>query len=735
MSPDSTIKKSIIVLLIVFLLVMPLCHITGLDLIFENGTVRIGNLMKPVRFSDKIALLTPRPEDLAERIRRLSEAGARVIVLDSLSFKQGDRAAEEELLNAVRQARTRGSAVVLGIEDFRGDQPEMADDDKQAFSGYGLACVRVETQSRILMPAAVIRNGKPLYSLSLMALEHYKREENLHIKDERLIIKDGDRVIREFGFESVRDIRPKCESLRQGDHVVKIMIDPSYVGKLRDSEQWCVDLEDPEFVESVSSKIVLIGEWDDVVLHACAVNMILNHAYIKPAPLWFSLGYILFAAILSAAFVRYKKRIRIRVVAGIFISFLFCFPILLYYFADILMNMLVYGILTFLLIACWPDTKRREESSPDQTDPQIEENPPINGRALSKANAEVYISYSVHDRCQVLKITRHLINKGISVWADHAFTDNAPLRPDEVMHAITTCKVVLLMCSEASIRSLRVKQEIQLACKFEKFLLPLILQQINFPPQIEFFLADCVFIEVLDHHEDQWLPQCIQMLKSVSDRVPDTLPPAEPLRLPPTEPARLSPEKSFRLPPEEPLTEPVQLNWSLENIWILGAYTDQVWATTPAERADRGVMRSELRNIGVSQENARQNDRVRINIESEIEGYRLLLNKGPEGTIYCLSSSHFTHGIRLPSGQRVLSQKNPAECDDSFKAISRPRLELLTAIITREPLDFDWIPSDPETPAHALSSSDIQELLERLRSLGKDQWVVLSTYFEVGEEA
>jgi hypothetical protein len=57
--------------------------------------------------------------------------------------------------------------------------------------------------------------------------------------------------------------------------------------------------------------------------------------------------------------------------------------------------------------------------------------------------------------------------------------------------------------------------------------------------------------------------------------------------------------------------------------------------------------------------------------------------------------------------------------------------ERLLAIVTDEPLELDWMPDDPETPARVLTPADIEMLLGRLRALNPTRWSVLSASFSI----
>jgi hypothetical protein len=74
---------------------------------------------------------------------------------------------------------------------------------------------------------------------------------------------------------------------------------------------------------------------------------------------------------------------------------------------------------------------------------------------------------------------------------------------------------MVLMCSDASLRSKNVKQEIQLAWKYERPYLPLLLEPTNFPEQLQYWLEGWQWIEVLDRPVTVWLPEVLTALASV----------------------------------------------------------------------------------------------------------------------------------------------------------------------------------------------------------------------------
>jgi tetratricopeptide (TPR) repeat protein len=75
----------------------------------------------------------------------------------------------------------------------------------------------------------------------------------------------------------------------------------------------------------------------------------------------------------------------------------------------------------------------------------------------------------------------------------------------EIAEAIEGATALMLMCSPASLASRNVKQEIALAWRFEKPYLPLLLESVEIPKDVAYWLEASQWIELLDHPESDWL--------------------------------------------------------------------------------------------------------------------------------------------------------------------------------------------------------------------------------------
>jgi len=119
---------------------------------------------------------------------------------------------------------------------------------------------------------------------------------------------------------------------------------------------------------------------------------------------------------------------------------------------------------------------------------------------------EVFISYASRDGERVAAIARELAAAGVSLWRDQQRILGGDVYGPAIVRAIRQSKVLMLMCSDASLRSRNVNQEIRLAWKYQVPYVPLLLEPVSFPEQVEYWLEGWQWIEVLDRLPADWLP-------------------------------------------------------------------------------------------------------------------------------------------------------------------------------------------------------------------------------------
>jgi hypothetical protein len=351
------------------------------------------------------------------------------------------------------------------------------------------------------------------------------------------------------------------------------------------------------------------------------------------------------------------------------------------------------------------------------------------------AAPDLFISYSSHDAGRVLPVAERLAEAGVSVWLDRERIAGGAVYGEAIVRAIKGCRALALMCSDASMRSRNVRQEILLAWQYEKPYLPLLLSPVSYPEQIEYWVQGYQWVAILDRPADDWVPRVRRAVALLKSARPDAVgaqgvsaaaASARGLGAKPSSvAARPGEEQSAALALFRPEA-------GLSGLGLSARFTDRLWPV-PAREIPRRFAPGAVRGLGAPQAGLRRvyrlGDRVGLAVESDREGYLTLLNEGAEGIIYCLCPSWFAPAARLPAGRNYLPQ--PGAAYDAFEISGRAGREHLLAVISDGPLGLDWMPPDPETPARVLSQADVESLVGKLRSLDARYWTALATWFEV----
>lgn len=133
-------------------------------------------------------------------------------------------------------------------------------------------------------------------------------------------------------------------------------------------------------------------------------------------------------------------------------------------------------------------------------------------RQRLQATQFVFLSYASADRDRVLPIADRLEAAGIRVWVDRHEIAGGTNYGTEIVQGIRSCSVLAIACSDAGLHSRNVKQEIQLAWKYQRPYLPLLLDSAQIPEDLEYWLEGCQWVEVLGRGESVWLPEVLQAL-------------------------------------------------------------------------------------------------------------------------------------------------------------------------------------------------------------------------------
>jgi TolB-like protein/Flp pilus assembly protein TadD len=111
------------------------------------------------------------------------------------------------------------------------------------------------------------------------------------------------------------------------------------------------------------------------------------------------------------------------------------------------------------------------------------------------ALAEVFVSYARNDAPRVLALTERLRAAGVSLWIDQAGIDAASLWSEQIVTALESAKVLLLLITEAAMHSPNVAKEVTLVSERNGAILPVHLEPTAIPPKLKYQLAGIQHVE------------------------------------------------------------------------------------------------------------------------------------------------------------------------------------------------------------------------------------------------
>ena len=96
-------------------------------------------------------------------------------------------------------------------------------------------------------------------------------------------------------------------------------------------------------------------------------------------------------------------------------------------------------------------------------------------------HAECFVSYASVDRSRTMQIVEAVRAQGLEVWIDQAGIAGGTSYGTEIANALRDAEAVLLIASDASLASKNVRQEIMLAWRYDKPIIPLDSASPDFP--------------------------------------------------------------------------------------------------------------------------------------------------------------------------------------------------------------------------------------------------------------
>jgi adenylate cyclase len=139
--------------------------------------------------------------------------------------------------------------------------------------------------------------------------------------------------------------------------------------------------------------------------------------------------------------------------------------------------------------------------------------------------AEVFLSYSRDNHDRVFDLVEKLRAAGVSMWIDSGAIDAASLWSEQIVNALESAKVLLLVVTESAVRSDNVAKEVMLVSERKGHILPVYLEPTVIPPALRYQLAGIQHVEYFKSGDEASLKAILRAL----ERVGVTLaPPAQP---------------------------------------------------------------------------------------------------------------------------------------------------------------------------------------------------------------
>ncbi len=130
-------------------------------------------------------------------------------------------------------------------------------------------------------------------------------------------------------------------------------------------------------------------------------------------------------------------------------------------------------------------------------------------------NGRVFISYSRRDGLTVLSYVNALREKGIHTWIDQTGIGGASEWSAEIVNAIGTAELVIVMFSRSSVESRNVAREVSLAAEEGKRLLPVFLEKTSIPSSFRYHLAGIQRIEAAGKDVDTVTNEIIRAIEAL----------------------------------------------------------------------------------------------------------------------------------------------------------------------------------------------------------------------------
>lgn len=132
---------------------------------------------------------------------------------------------------------------------------------------------------------------------------------------------------------------------------------------------------------------------------------------------------------------------------------------------------------------------------------------------MADPRAHAFVSYASADRERVMPIVAAMERAGVRVWLDRSGIPGGASYGPEIVAAIRESGALILMSSAPAFSSRNVRQEVALAWKHERPILPLLLERVEVPDDLAYWLEAAQWVEQFGRPEGEWLPSVLVALR------------------------------------------------------------------------------------------------------------------------------------------------------------------------------------------------------------------------------
>ncbi len=140
--------------------------------------------------------------------------------------------------------------------------------------------------------------------------------------------------------------------------------------------------------------------------------------------------------------------------------------------------------------------------------------------------SKVFISYNRDDHAFVDRLTEDLAESGHEVWIDRKDISAGSGRRQSISQAIRSCRAFVLVLSRKSVAATNVIKELSIADTHRRYIVPLLIDDVEIPPEMEYQLAD---LQLIDFRTDVY-ERGLGRLLAALDRAEETFVPPPPAR-------------------------------------------------------------------------------------------------------------------------------------------------------------------------------------------------------------